>query len=166
MPPMSASTVRTNAAASPSDASSYALLPAKSASYLDPNDTMLKREPGASDRRHSCSALRTSAIDSPPIDPERSITKITSAAWAFDSNRGRNDSSTAPPCPPRSTTAWGAERLSAPSTITRSRSMAAVRCARRTFARGPSSSSSTGCDGDCTLRIAPLIVTSISKLKP
>ena len=105
-------------------------------------------------------------MESPPIDPERSMTKITSAALAAGSNRGRNDSSTAPPFSPRSTTACGAERPSAASTITRSRSIAAVRCARRTVAREPSSSMSIGCDGDSTLRIAPHIAASISKLKP
>ena len=166
VPPMSASSVRTKAAASPSDASSYIRLPSKSGAYVDPNDTMLKRDPGVSDRRHSCSALRTSAMESPPIDPERSTTKITSAALAAGSNAGRNESSTALPFSPCSTTACGADRPSAETTITRSRSMAAVRCARRTLARQPSSSISMGCDGDCTPRTAPLIVASISKLNP
>ena len=118
--------------------------------------TMLKRQPGLRERRHSCSALRTSAIDVPPIEPDRSMTKTTSAAWEDASNVGTNDSSTAPPRSPRSTTACGTSRPSAETTITRSRSIGALRCARRTRARVPSCSTSIGCDGDCDAADPPV----------
>ena len=49
------------------------------ASNRVPNPMMLKRQPGTIARRQSCNALRTWAIDSPAIDPDRSTRKMTSA---------------------------------------------------------------------------------------
>ncbi len=45
---------------------------------VEPKPTMLNVQPAIIDRRQSCSAFRTSAIDVPSIDPERSTRNVTS----------------------------------------------------------------------------------------
>jgi hypothetical protein len=46
----------------------------------DPNSKMLKWQPEIIERRQSCRAFRTSALDVPPIEPERS-TRPFDAVW-------------------------------------------------------------------------------------
>ena len=113
-----------------------------SASNVDPKPTMLNQQPGAKERRQSCSALRTSAIDLPLHRAQRSTEEDHLPARRRRVAEGRRRM---PPQPLPLSVVFplnpplAARRALRPSTdSTKSRSRAASLCDRLTVALLPS----------------------------
>src|SRR5262245_51276370 len=148
--------------------SSYSRLAGNNASYREPKPTILKRQPGIIERRHNWSAFLTSSIDDPPIDPDRSTTKTTSAGTESVPNDGENAMAIACVLSSglRSIQACGVSRPAAWTLSTKSRSSAASRCDRVTVAVRPAIVTDTGCEGDSICEIAPGMARRTVRLSP
>jgi hypothetical protein len=128
---------------------------------------MLKRQPAVIDLRHSCRALRTSAIDSPFIDPDSSTRKMTSAGSVPAGSVGTNPTAIAArPSLSRSTHARGWLRPSAATVSTKSRSSAVVVFASVTVVLPSAMDIEMGCEGDSTRAMGPGIDSVTARSRP
>ncbi len=132
-----------------------------------PKPTMLKAQPWIIERRQSWRALRTSSIDVPSIEPERSTRNTISHGACAPSKRGANATATAvSPLSSRSIQAWGASKPAAAIASTKSRSSAASTCDSDTVAAPASIAIDTGCEGDSILESAVSASTRTDNVSP